>query len=170
MLLSVKGQWWLFASALSLLRQCISGVIFPNFMKSRRVSRMLGGDRSGQTRSLTYRKFDFRLWNRAARCYLLRAVFVFRRDTVRMSPWVLSFFCLLFFMTVLILGIISCEEFADTHSLTFSPCDSTPCKLWHWNGIVKTKTKLNCVAWVHERTILTKRPPLVGEVSANFCG
>jgi hypothetical protein len=27
----------------------------------------------------------------------------------------------------------------------------------------------NPVAWVHERTILTERPPLVGEVSANLC-
>ena len=30
--------------------------------------------------------------------------------------------------------------------------------------------KLNSVALVHERTIPTERPPLVGEVSANFCG
>ena len=30
--------------------------------------------------------------------------------------------------------------------------------------------KLNSVALVRERTILTERPPLVGEVSANFCG
>jgi hypothetical protein len=28
----------------------------------------------------------------------------------------------------------------------------------------------NFVARVRERTILTERPPLVGEVSANFCG
>jgi hypothetical protein len=26
------------------------------------------------------------------------------------------------------------------------------------------------VAWVRERTIPTERPPLVGEVRANFCG
>ena len=32
----------------------------------------------------------------------------------------------------------------------------------------KTKTKLNSVALVRERTIPTERPPLVGEVSANF--
>jgi hypothetical protein len=30
--------------------------------------------------------------------------------------------------------------------------------------------KLNSVASVRERTIPTERPPLVGEVSANFCG
>jgi hypothetical protein len=32
------------------------------------------------------------------------------------------------------------------------------------------KLKLNSVAWVRERTIPTERPPLVGEVSVNFCG
>jgi hypothetical protein len=31
------------------------------------------------------------------------------------------------------------------------------------------KTKLNPMALVRERTIPTERPPLVGEVSANFC-
>jgi hypothetical protein len=33
---------------------------------------------------------------------------------------------------------------------------------------MKTKTKLNSVAGVPERTIPTERPLLVGEVSANF--
>jgi hypothetical protein len=32
------------------------------------------------------------------------------------------------------------------------------------------KTKLNSVALVRKRTIQTERPPLVDEVSANFCG
>jgi hypothetical protein len=32
-----------------------------------------------------------------------------------------------------------------------------------------TKTKLNSVAFSPKRTIPTERPPLVGEVSANFC-
>jgi hypothetical protein len=32
------------------------------------------------------------------------------------------------------------------------------------------KKKLNSMVWVHERTIPTERPPLVGEVIANFCG
>jgi hypothetical protein len=32
------------------------------------------------------------------------------------------------------------------------------------------KNKANSVALVRERTIPTERPPLVGEVSANFCG
>jgi hypothetical protein len=30
--------------------------------------------------------------------------------------------------------------------------------------------KLNSMIWVQEWTIPTERPPLVGEVSANFCG
>jgi hypothetical protein len=30
--------------------------------------------------------------------------------------------------------------------------------------------KLNSVAWVRERTVSTERPPLIGEVSVNFCG
>jgi hypothetical protein len=34
----------------------------------------------------------------------------------------------------------------------------------------KHKINLNSVAWVREGTIPTERPPLVGEVSANFCG
>jgi hypothetical protein len=35
--------------------------------------------------------------------------------------------------------------------------------------LASLKTK-NSVAWVRERTIQTERPPLVGEVSANFYG
>jgi hypothetical protein len=35
---------------------------------------------------------------------------------------------------------------------------------------LKKKTKLNSMVWVRERTIPTERPPLVGEVIANFCG
>jgi hypothetical protein len=39
-----------------------------------------------------------------------------------------------------------------------------------WNNkVIKVIKKLNSVAWVRERTIPTERPPLVGEVSANFC-
>jgi len=36
--------------------------------------------------------------------------------------------------------------------------------------LISAKTKLNFVALVRERTILTEGPPPVGEVSANFCG
>jgi hypothetical protein len=32
------------------------------------------------------------------------------------------------------------------------------------------KKKLNSMVWVRERTIPTERPPLAGEVIANFCG
>jgi hypothetical protein len=34
--------------------------------------------------------------------------------------------------------------------------------------VAKTKTKLNSVALVRERTMLTERPPLVGEVVPTF--
>jgi hypothetical protein len=35
---------------------------------------------------------------------------------------------------------------------------------------LSAKTKLNSMVWVRERTTQTERPPLVGEVIANFCG
>jgi hypothetical protein len=35
---------------------------------------------------------------------------------------------------------------------------------------LKLKLKLNSMVLFHERTIPTERPPLVGEVIANFCG
>jgi hypothetical protein len=38
------------------------------------------------------------------------------------------------------------------------------------NVIENTKKKTNSGALVRQRTILTERPPLVGEVSANFSG
>jgi hypothetical protein len=44
---------------------------------------------------------------------------------------------------------------------------------WHndYQIIKKDSTiKLNSVALVRKRTISTERPPLVGEVRANFCG
>jgi hypothetical protein len=50
-------------------------------------------------------------------------------------------------------------------TLFLIPADS---KTKHYN-LQKTK-KLNSLALVRERTISTERPPLVGEVSANFCG
>jgi hypothetical protein len=37
------------------------------------------------------------------------------------------------------------------------------------HSILLEKTKLSSMVWVRERTIPTERPPLVGEVSANFC-
>jgi hypothetical protein len=38
------------------------------------------------------------------------------------------------------------------------------------DGIFKDLKKRNSVALVRERTIPTEQPPLIGEVSANFCG
>jgi hypothetical protein len=35
---------------------------------------------------------------------------------------------------------------------------------------IKFKKKINSVALVREQTIPTERPPLVGQVTANFCG
>ena len=54
-----------------------------------------------------------------------------------------------------------------------STYSSTQCARWHtvlwWFSVLNVK--LNSVALVRERTIPTERPPLVGEVSANFfCG
>jgi hypothetical protein len=56
-----------------------------------------------------------------------------------------------------------------TFSKLCTKCDAH--SLWDplWNGI-KPDAKLNSVAWVRDRTIQTERPPLVGEVRANFCG
>jgi hypothetical protein len=39
--------------------------------------------------------------------------------------------------------------------------------MWAWKFL---ELKLNFVARVRDRTITTERPPLVGEVSANFYG
>ena len=50
------------------------------------------------------------------------------------------------------------------------------CAMWKQKAaqviplVISSKTKLNSVALVRERTIPTERPPPVGEVSANFCG
>jgi hypothetical protein len=35
---------------------------------------------------------------------------------------------------------------------------------------IRSMHKKNSVVWVRERTIPTERPPLVGEVTVNFCG
>jgi hypothetical protein len=40
--------------------------------------------------------------------------------------------------------------------------------IWVWDRIKRPKK--NSMVWVRERTIPTERPPLVGEVIANFCG
>jgi hypothetical protein len=38
------------------------------------------------------------------------------------------------------------------------------------HGTKQKTNKTNSMVWVRERTIPTERPPLVGEVTANFCG
>jgi hypothetical protein len=49
-------------------------------------------------------------------------------------------------------------------------CSSTDLSELEGHLRVVNYYKLNSVAWVHERAMPTERPPLVGEVSANFCG
>jgi hypothetical protein len=52
--------------------------------------------------------------------------------------------------------------------LAMTPATGILPECYKW---VLTVTKnLNSVIWVRERTIPTERPPLVGEVTANFCG
>jgi hypothetical protein len=41
---------------------------------------------------------------------------------------------------------------------------------WDTDGIEPTRLKLNSLALVRKRTTPTERPPLVSNVSANFCG
>jgi hypothetical protein len=43
-------------------------------------------------------------------------------------------------------------------------------QFFDWSKVKITKTKLSSVAWVRDRTVPTELPPLVGELSANFCG
>jgi hypothetical protein len=40
----------------------------------------------------------------------------------------------------------------------------------HLSDSFPIEKKKHSMVWVHERTIPTERPPLVGEVIANFCG
>jgi hypothetical protein len=62
---------------------------------------------------------------------------------------------------------------SHTEATERSPMDDVSSQLWHMSASQKhlsLKTKLNSVILVRERTMPTERPPLVGEVSANFCG
>jgi hypothetical protein len=90
-----------------------------------------------------------------------------------------------------LIGVL-CPEVSRKHSLLLVTCRSVllvilppwrcgqyvPPKWW-WVyihrmvsrlRILKLKLKLNSMVWVCERTIPAERPPLVGEVIANFCG
>jgi hypothetical protein len=50
------------------------------------------------------------------------------------------------------------------------PVSKVPWGRLQKQNTISWKTKLNSMVWVRERTIPTERPPLVGEVIANFCG
>jgi hypothetical protein len=54
----------------------------------------------------------------------------------------------------------------EAGSLQCKPSQSFACT---HQALYQTKLKLNSVAWVREWTVPTERPPLVGEISANFC-
>jgi hypothetical protein len=56
------------------------------------------------------------------------------------------------------------------HSMRPSPNEATQSRAAISHPRHTYHTKLNSVALFRERTIATERPPLVGEVSANFCG
>jgi hypothetical protein len=53
-------------------------------------------------------------------------------------------------------------------------CSNSRNLVWLWNaGCVSnnaTNRITNSVAWVRDLNVRTERPPLIGEVSANFCG
>jgi hypothetical protein len=61
---------------------------------------------------------------------------------------------------------ISGQEHQPKHTI----CKATTIQTISESYITMKKRKLNSMVWVRERTIPTKRPPLVGEVIANFCG
>jgi hypothetical protein len=60
---------------------------------------------------------------------------------------------------------IECDvSFIMVMILNMSSVDFGMACVWLYNALT------NSVALVREQTIPTERPPLVGEVSANFCG
>jgi hypothetical protein len=63
------------------------------------------------------------------------------------------------------------DKYHDVHAVSRNWTDMT-LNQKHMGVIIRScfPTKLNSVAWIRERTIPIERPPLVGEVSANFCG
>jgi hypothetical protein len=58
------------------------------------------------------------------------------------------------------------------YAMTWSEIEPATFRLveQYFNQPPQYKLKLSSMVWVRERTIPTERPPLVGEVSANFCG
>jgi hypothetical protein len=63
-------------------------------------------------------------------------------------------------------GFLFCEMIFGRHQLIAEACGSSV----YWGTVLQAGRLTNPVALVRERTIPTERPPLVGEVSANFCG
>jgi hypothetical protein len=62
-------------------------------------------------------------------------------------------------------------DFTGTRTTnTQSPTGTSPCMDYATAALLPGGIPANSVALVRERTIPTERPPLVGEVSANFCG
>jgi hypothetical protein len=61
-------------------------------------------------------------------------------------------------------GCIIIESFSKFHFGVYWPSVTIKC---HWDLTVHTK-QMNSMIWVREWTIPTERPPLVGEVIANF--
>jgi hypothetical protein len=64
----------------------------------------------------------------------------------------------------------------DVHTIKMPPLSLVGWCRWNnpiglsFNGSANRYLEKKSVAWVRERTIQTERLPLVGEVSANFCG
>jgi hypothetical protein len=69
-------------------------------------------------------------------------------------------------------GLLRCSQEPHTGSnheaVDFGPRPYIYLFTFHFNIILKLK--LNSVALVRDRTIMTERPPLDGEIGANFCG
>jgi len=93
-------------------------------------------------------------------CYLL----VYSGSVSNTTNVLLFKFCYNTFIGVRI--IKEMPGFGSEWYALLSPCLFRKC----FSHNEHTKTKLNSVTLVRERTIPTERPPPVGEVSANFCG
>jgi hypothetical protein len=72
------------------------------------------------------------------------------------------------------LGAVECVEYPHLSSALAYQTDILLYSEAHFVCAMMPGTevykKLNSVAWVRKRTMQTKRPPLVSEVSAKFCG
>jgi hypothetical protein len=98
-------------------------------------------------------------WNTASTIYIL--IYVCRITKIK---WVRRSVVLIW-RSAVSLGVRSRSKFQACWLL----CQLNTCKLetGYCFGYIKKK---NSMVWVRERTIPIERPPLVGEVIANFCG